>query len=105
FLNHALETDIHSAGAFSSFDSRALSKDQNANLFSAAMRERAGAANHLVGLLGIDPQAKRNCDRLIELGGRKLLQSSNRLVKVVRLAAIHLFDGGAITVATINSHI
>src|ERR1700676_3174014 len=55
------------------------------------MRQDHGAANHLVGMLGINSQAHRQVDGLVELGILNFLQERHRILKRVRTN----FDRGA----------
>ena len=41
---------------------------QHAHRLAGAVRQHHGAAHHLVGVLGIDAEAHRDVDRLVELG-------------------------------------
>jgi hypothetical protein len=47
------------------------------------MRENDGAADHLVGVLGIDSQAHRDLDSFVELGVFHFLQERNRILQNV----------------------
>ena len=48
------------------------------------MREHGRAADHLVGVLGINAKKDRKLDRLVELRERDLLEQRERLVQLVR---------------------
>ena len=80
------------AGFFRRGRCRSLGKNENADLFAATMRERAGAADHLVGLLWINSEPERHGHCLVELRRREFLQGRDRLLKAVNLGAIHLLD-------------
>ena len=79
-------------------------ENEHAHLLAAAVRERAGAAHHLVGLLRINPEPERHRHRLVELGRRQFLQRRNSVGETVGLVAIHLLGGRAITFAAIFLH-
>ncbi len=48
------------------------------------MRQNHGAANHLIGVLGVYAQAQGHVHRLIELGELDLLQQDDCVVEGVR---------------------
>ena len=78
----------------------AFGEDEHADGFARAMRQRAGAAHHLVGLLGIDAEAEGKRDRLVELRGGERLENRDRLGERIGFLGVHLFGGGAITFAS-----
>src|SRR5207237_1492076 len=45
-----------------------------------AVRQDDGAADHLIRVLGIDAEAERHLDRLVELGELDFLHERNRLL-------------------------
>src|SRR5207237_9711494 len=55
---------------------------------AAAGRQGHGAAHHLVGLAGIDPEADGQLDGLVELGGGQLLYDVDRLAGPVEALAV-----------------
>src|SRR6185295_20405813 len=48
------------------------------------------AAHRLVALLRVDAEVHRNVDRLVELGGRRLLDELDRLDRRIGLARVDL---------------
>src|SRR5205814_10409509 len=62
----------------------ALSDHEHALRLAGAVREHGRAADHLVGVLGIDAEEHRQLDRLVELRVRDLLEQGERLVQLVR---------------------
>ena len=46
------------------------------------MRQNDGAAHHLIGVLGIDSQAKRDLHRLVKFCELDFLQQRNRVLQV-----------------------
>ena len=68
------------------------------------MRKRARAPDHLIGLFGIHTEPKRNRNRLVELGRRKLLQGRDCVSQAVGLFAVHLLGGRAISFASLLLH-
>jgi hypothetical protein len=69
------------------------------------MREGAGTADHLVGLLGIDPEMEGKSDRLVKLRWRKSLEEIDGLAQWVGFAGLDLLDGGAVAFASVGGHI
>ena len=57
----------------------ALGEDEDANRLTGAVRKDERAADHLVGVLGIDSQANGEVHRLVELGELRLLDEGARL--------------------------
>src|SRR5207302_11476081 len=55
-----------------------------------AMRQRKRAANHLIGLLGIDAEVDDQLDALVKLGGLESLDDIDGLVDGQRLFGTHL---------------
>ena len=90
--------------SFAALRRLAFGENKDAHLFAAAVGERAGAADHLVGLLRIDAEAEGKRDRLVELRRRQFLQGRNGLGQIVGLVAVHLFGGRAITFAAVFLH-
>jgi len=70
-LDHVLETDKLST-RFASCLGRCtgLGEHQDADNFAGAMGQRRGSADHLVGLLRVNPKAEGQIDGLVELGFR-----------------------------------
>jgi hypothetical protein len=58
-----------SAPASSASRARHLREDGHPNVLTGARGQRHGAAQHLVGLAGIDAEPERGFDRLVELVG------------------------------------
>ena len=77
---HALHGTLPSAFTMGAIGFAALAA--NAVSFELGVRKRAGAANHLVGLLGIDTQPERKGDRLVEFRGRKGLRTPTASLSV-----------------------
>src|SRR5438876_327479 len=55
-----------------------------------AMRKRHGAADHLVGLAGVDPEPERDLDRLVEVALRQRLDEVEPLGRRVEPVAVEL---------------
>ena len=66
----------------------ALGEDEHAHRLTGAVREDERAADHLVGVLGIDAQANGEVDRLVELGELRLLHERARLFDRVLARAV-----------------
>ena len=83
-LDHVVAADEISAGfrRFALFV--ALCDDEHAFGLAGAVREHGRAADHLIGVLGIDTEKHRELDRLVELGVRDLLEQRERFVQLVR---------------------
>ena len=74
-LDEIFEADVFGARGLGRLGgSAAFGKNQHLDGLAAAMRQRDRAAHHLVGLLGIDSQAERQIDGLVELGFGKFGQ-------------------------------
>ena len=69
--------------------------DQHALRLAEAVRQHDRPAHHLVGVLGIDAQANRERDGLVEVRELHLLHQRQRLVERVR-AILDLCTGGGI---------
>ena len=69
----------------------ATGDDQDLLGFAQPMRQDHSAADHLVGMLGIDSQAHGQVHCLVKLGVLHFLQKRHRVLKRVRTS----FDGGA----------
>ncbi len=63
----------------------AAGQHQNDLLLAQTVRQNHGAANHLVGVLGVHAQAQRHVHRLIELGELDLLQQDDCVGEGVRM--------------------
>jgi hypothetical protein len=57
------------------------------------VRQHDRAADHLVGVLRVDPQAQRDLDRFVELRELHLLHEGNRVLERVRTIG-DLLPGG-----------
>ena len=66
----------------------ALGEHRHPHRLADAVREHDGAAHHLVGVLGIHPEAQRHVHRLVELGAGQLLEDAERLLDRVGLLAV-----------------
>src|SRR5947208_4700593 len=77
----------------------ALGDHQHPDLLPGAVGEAHGAAHHLVGVLGIDPEAHRDIDRFVEFGVRRGFHLVHGLARGVQLAGLERRDGGAIVLA------
>src|SRR5213082_3256424 len=77
----------------------ALGDHQHPDLLPGAVGEAHGAAHHLVGVLGIDPEAHRDVDRLVELGVGRGLHLVDGLTRAVQLGGLERRDGRAIVLA------
>ena len=68
-FDQVVVADILGSGGFGGVGRRAGSgENEDFHRLAAAMRKRHGAADHLVGLLGVHSQAESQFHRLIELG-------------------------------------
>jgi len=65
-LDHVVVANVLRTGRFGRFSGSALGEDEDANDLAAAVRERDGAADHLVGLLGIDPELKGQINGFVD---------------------------------------
>ena len=59
------------------------------------MWERDGPANQLVGLPGVDPEAERDLDRLVELRLRELFEQAHRLDRRILALPVDALEGDA----------
>src|SRR4030095_13884919 len=69
-----------------------LGEDQDPDNLAAAVREGNRSTNPLIRLLGSNLKAKRNIDRLNNLGLGKLGKDLDRLVQRIRLVDVNLFE-------------
>ena len=71
----------------------------DAHVLARARRQGDGATHHLVGLAGIDPEAHRHVDALVEpaLGG--VLDDPERLGRRVELVAVEALQGVGVLLA------
>ena len=67
-----LDTDEVGAGLLGLLFLLTLGDDEHANRLTGPVRKHDGAADDLVGLPGIDAEARRDFDGLVELGERQL---------------------------------
>ena len=82
-LHHILEADVLRARLASSGGGSAFGEDEHADSFARAVRQRAGAAHHLVGLAGIDAEPEGKGDRLVKLRGGHSLQGRDGVAGAV----------------------
>src|SRR5437870_1380605 len=68
------------------------------------MGQRTGPAHHLVGLLWINTQPKRNRHCLIEFRRGHFFKRRDGIGQIVSLRPVYLLDGGAISFAAISLH-
>src|SRR6185369_3027363 len=87
-LDHVIEADIFGASRSSGIGRLAFGENEDADHLAAAVRERNGATDHLVRLLGINPELEREIDRLVELGFRELADDAYGVFKRVRLGGV-----------------
>src|SRR5262249_13480811 len=73
------------AGLLGFLDLLARGDHQDALRGAGAVRQDDRAAHHLVGMLGVDPEQKRQLQRLVEAGELDLLDQRDRLVQGDRL--------------------
>ena len=73
-LGQVFLADDVGAGGLGGFGQVALGEHGHALRLADAVRQHDRAADDLVGLLGIDPQAHVDLDRLVELGRAEFLQ-------------------------------
>ena len=91
------------AGRLGLLDFLALRDHQHAHLLAGAVRQRDGAADDLVGVLGIDTQAHRDVHRLVEFRERRRLHAVDRFAVAVELLRLDRGDRGAVLLA-VNAH-
>src|SRR5438105_2373938 len=94
-----LHADVVRTGRLALLRLLALGDHQHPDLLPGAVGEAHGAAHHLVGVLGIDPEAHRDIDRLVEFGVRRRFHLVHGLARGVQLAGLERRDGGAIVLA------
>jgi hypothetical protein len=93
-LDHVLEADKLGTGRAGRLGrSSGLGEHEHADRFAGAVGQRGGAADHLVGLLGINPETEGKVDGLVELGLRELGEDLNGGVERVDLGGVHLGQG------------
>src|SRR5262249_14806771 len=63
----------------------ALGENEDTELLPRAVRQHDGAAHHLIGVLGIDPEPHRKVDGFVELGLGALLHDRDGLLNGVLL--------------------
>ena len=79
-LDQVLGADLVRAGAEGLLGLLALGEDGDADDLAGAVREDDGAADHLVGVAGVDAEAEVRLDGRVELGVGGLLRERDRLV-------------------------
>src|SRR5579871_6605031 len=77
----------------------ALGEDGDAHLLAAAVREHERAAQLLVGVADVEPEAEVHLDRLVELRAVHLLEELHALGRRVELLALEERAGAAVTLA------
>src|SRR6478752_2333853 len=81
-----------------------VGEDDDADLLARTIRQRRGAANHLVALRRIDAEAEGQLDGLIELGLRELGKDLHRFVQWVLLGEISGLRGAVVSFAVFDGH-
>src|SRR6202000_1583710 len=80
-LHHVFSTHKIRACRFGFANLFAAGDDQNYLRLAQPVRQNHSAADHLVGMLGINPKAHRQIDGLAELGELDLLKKGNGVLK------------------------
>ena len=80
-LRQVVAADEVGAGLLGLADLLAAGEDQHARRLAQAVRQHHRAADHLVGVLGVDAQAHGDLERLVELGVRDVLRELDRLAQ------------------------
>ena len=83
-LDHFFAADEIRARRFGFLHLVAGGDHQNFFRLAQPVRQNHRAANHLVGVLGIDAQAHRDFYRLVELGELDFLEQRHRILQRVR---------------------
>src|SRR5699024_5770389 len=78
-------------------------EDDDPARLTGAVREVDGAPHHLVGLAGVDAEAKNDLDGGIELRRRRLLREAHCLERSVKVAAVDAL-GRLAVVLTARGH-
>ena len=73
-LDQVLATDLVGTGAQRLLGLLALGEDGDADDLARAVRQDDRAADHLVGVAGVDAEAEVRLDRRVEVDGRRLLE-------------------------------
>jgi hypothetical protein len=94
-----LAADHVGAGLLGLLDLLAAGEDRHSGGSAGAVRQDDRAADHLVGVLGVDPQAHGDLHRFIELGERELLDPSQGLLELEGLGPFRLLDRVAVLLA------
>ena len=80
----------------------ALGEDGDADGLAGTVGQSDGATDVLVGLAGVDAEAERGLDRLVEAGKRDLLDESGGLLRRVELASLDLGGGGGVLLTVLR---
>src|SRR5208282_83936 len=99
--DQVLEPDVLRTGFLRSLSRLALCENEDSDKLTAAVRKRAGAANHLVRLAGIYAKSERQGNGLIKLHRWKPLEGVYRFGQRIRFRAVDQLDAGTITLTTI----
>src|SRR5207342_1264944 len=69
------------------------SENRHPDVLPRAVRQRHGAADHLIGLAGVDPEPERDLDGLVEVALCQRLHQIERLFRGVQPVAVELASG------------
>jgi len=78
-------------------------EDQDPGRLTGAVRQVDGAADHLVGLAGVDPEPEGYLDGGVELGHRGRLSQGHGLGRAVEPVLVDLFGGAAVRLTALHS--
>ena len=81
-----------------------LGEGDHPHLLTGAVRKNGCAADHLVGVLGVDAHSQVQLDRRVELGLARFLDELRRFVGRVFLAALNLLRERAVALAVRLRH-
>ena len=92
-INKLVQTYVIGAGSLSLSLLLRSTEHQHAHLLTRTVGQRHNAADHLIGLAGIDSQTHVDINRSVEFRERNLLQKSGSLRELVSLIGFHLGVG------------
>ena len=81
----------------------ALGEHAHADVLPVAVRQHDRAADHLVGVAGVDAEADVRLDGRVELDPRGLLEQVHRLVGSIDLVAVDELGGVLVSLAVLAS--
>ena len=97
--DHVFETDMFGTGGAGGISGLATGKNKHAHQFATAVRQRNRAANHLVGLLRVNPEAERQVNGFVEFGFREFGEYANGFLQGIRFLGVNHFKSLFITFA------